>query len=159
MWTGTDSIEIKAPTEQVWSIISDVSAHPKLAGSGEVKAVRVAGHIGTGVTWESDEDLGPEMRFTAHSKCVTFNPPKEFAWKSFPPPLVENEPKSVPDVTWWFKLEPHAGGTRLENGFTVIEPPVGAEMIYQFYEKTHREEVIKRGMHQTLLNIKAAAEG
>ncbi len=157
MWEGTESIEIAAPPEVVWAILADVTRHPELAGSGEVKAIRMSGSVGVGASWESDEEVAG-MTFVARSECVAFDPPRELSWKSYPPPLEEGRPDSVPDVTWWFRLSPSEGGTRVEHSFRVVEPTAGADAIRSFYEQTDRANVIVRGMLGTLSNLKAAAE-
>ena len=159
MWRGTERIEIAAPAEAVWTVVADVARHPELAGSGEVKAIRVNGTIARGATWEADESIKMVGQFTARSECTVFEPPREFSWKSYPPPIKKGDDHSVPDVTWWFRLEPRDGNTVLEHSFQVVPPRSGGLMMKVFYLLTRRASTIRKGMRRTLENVKAAVEG
>ena len=158
MWEGTERIHVAAPQETVWGIVTDVSRHVELAGSGEIKVIRLEGPIETGATWEADESIRMMGGFTAKSECVTFDPPREFSWKSYSPPIKKGNPDSVPDVTWWFRLSPDGEGTLLEHSFRVVEPKAGGLMMIVFYLLTRRASTIRKGMRQTLQNVKVAAE-
>lgn len=162
MWEGSERIEIAAPPEAVWAIVTDVARHPEIAGSGEVRAIRMSGPVEAGATWEADEAIkvmGPlTNRFAAGSECVVFDPPREFSWKSYPPPLKKGNPESVSDVTWWFRLSPSGGGTMLEHSFRVVEPRTGGLMLKAFALLTRRMPTIRKGIRRTLQNVKAAAE-
>jgi hypothetical protein len=158
MWQGTERIEIAAPPEGIWTIVADVARHRELSGSGEIKVIRVDGPIAVGATWEADESIKAVGSFTARSECVVFDPPHEFSWKSYPPPIKKRNPDSVPDVTWWFRLAPQDGGTLLEHSFRVIEPKTGGLMMKTFYLVTRRASTIRKGMRRTLQNVKIAAE-
>lgn len=158
MWEGTKRIEIAAPPERVWAVVGDVSRHAELAGSGEIKAIRVQGPMAPGTTWEADETIKGAGSFTARSECVVFNPPHEFSWKSFSPPLKKDNQDSVPDITWWYRLSPTDKGTLLEHSFRVIEPKAGGLMLKAFYVVTRRASTIQKGMGKTLENVKREAE-
>lgn len=54
-WHAEAEIDIEALPERVWSIVSDISRHPALAGSGEVLAVRVNGPVAVGTTFECQD--------------------------------------------------------------------------------------------------------
>jgi uncharacterized protein YndB with AHSA1/START domain len=158
MWQATERIEIAAPPEQVWAIVTDVARHQELAGSGEIKTMRISGPIAEGATWEADEKIAAAPRFTAHSTCVAFAPPTEFSWTSVPPPIVKGRPESVPDIRWRFRLVPSGNGTVLEHEVRIVEPRVGASRLRVFYLLTRRWARIQAGMRHTLLNVKHAAE-
>lgn len=158
MWSGSETIEIAATPEEVWAIVSDLSRHAALAGSGEVKAIRADGPLGPGSTWEADEEITGAGQFVARSECITFEPPRVLGWRSFPPPIAKGNERSVPDVTWSYTLEPVAGATLVEHAFRVVEPKVGALRLKMFYLVVRREKTIRRGMRKTLLNLRAAAE-
>lgn len=159
MWQGTERIEIHAPPVAVWAVIADVARHAELAGSGEVKAVRLHGALAKGATWEADEVVRGMGAFTATSECTEFDPPRAFAWRSFPPPVKKGNFDSVLDVTWGYRLTPEDGGTLLEQWFRVLEPRSGALMVKAFYLLTRRATTVRRGMRRTLRNVKAAVEG
>jgi hypothetical protein len=157
MWEGTERIHIPAPPEIVWGIVSDVSRHAELAGSGEVKAIRLSGPIEVGATWEADESIRFVGSFKARSECIVFDPRREFSWKSYPPPIKKDKADSVADVTWWFRLSEEGDGIMLEHSFRVIEPKTGGMMMKMFYLLTRRASTIRKGMRRTLQNISAAA--
>ena len=106
MWKATESININASQEAVWRVVSDVSRHAELAGSGEVKAIRIDGPVEVGSSWEADEKIRFAGEFVARSECVEWDPPNVFSWKSFPPPMKKGREDTVADVTWWFRLTP-----------------------------------------------------
>jgi hypothetical protein len=158
MWQGTERIEIAAPPEAVWAIVADVARHRELAGSGEIKAIRSDGPLAVGAAWEADETIKATGSFTARSECGVFDPPHEFSWKSYPPPIKKGKPDSVPDITWWFRLAPQDAGTMLEHSFRVVEPKRGGLMMKAFYLATRRASTIRKGMRKTVQNVKTAAE-
>lgn len=160
MWEFTRQVDIAAPPERVWEIVTDVSRHPELAGSGEVKAVRMHGPLAEGSTWAADEQIRGMGSFTATSECVELSPPHTFSWRSMPPPLRKGREDSVPDVTWWFTLEPTTTGTRVEHRVRIVEPPwpVARWMMKAVYGLGRRGRTVQRGMEATLDNVKKAAE-
>jgi uncharacterized protein YndB with AHSA1/START domain len=101
-------IEIEAPPERVWAIVSDISVMP--GTSPELQAVE----------W-LDGRNGPELgaRFTGYnwnaafgewstqSVIVEYDPPRVFAWAVGDP--------EWPSAIWRFSLEPHQGGTLLRQ--------------------------------------------
>jgi uncharacterized protein YndB with AHSA1/START domain len=159
MWQGTERVQVAASPEAVWKVISDIDSHARLAGSREIEAIRFQGPLRVGARWEADERIPGVGRFTAVSTCTVYEPPRELAWKPQAPAVRKGRDDSRPDITWWYRLQPNDGGTLLEHGFRVVEPKVGAAMMKAFYVLSRRERTIRRGMHQTLQNVKAAAEG
>lgn len=159
MWQGVEQAQVAACPQAVWAVIADIDRHPRLAGSGEILAIRFEGPLRVGATWEADERITGVGRFTAVSTCTVCDPPRELAWKPQPPPVRKGREDSRPDVTWWFRPRPDDGGTLLEHGFRVVEPKAGAAMLKAFYALSRRERTIRRGMRTTLANVKAAAEG
>jgi hypothetical protein len=159
MWEGQDRIRVAASPEAVWKTISDIDSHTRLAGSGEIEAIRFEGPLRVGASWEADERIRGVGRFTAVSTCTVHDPPRELAWKPQAPPVRKGREDSRPDITWWYRLQPNDDGTLLEHGFRVVEPRTGAGMMRVFYTLTRRERTIRRGMRRTLDNVKAAVEG
>lgn len=158
MWEGTERIRVDARPEAVWAVVTDVARHPELAGSGEVLAIRMEGPLGVGSGWEADESIKMMGAFKARSECLVFDPPREFAWKSVPPPIKKDRADSVPDVTWRFLLQEDGDGTVLEHSFRVVEPKSGGLMMKVFYLLTRRASTIRKGMRKTMQNVKAAVE-
>ena len=101
-------IEIDAPPERVWAIVSDIAVMP--GASPELQAVEwLDGRNGPG--------LG--ARFAGHNRheafgewstvsvIVEYDPPRVFAWAVGDP--------EFPAAIWRFSLEPHEGGTLLRQ--------------------------------------------
>jgi hypothetical protein len=106
---------IAVPIEQVWELVSDVTRHPVIAGSGEVQAVTIVGGgaLSAGKVFESQQKMRG-MRYVTANKVVAWEPPYRMAWKVGVPGL--------PGVaqTWIFDLSPVSGGTRVENGVALF---------------------------------------
>ena len=160
MWEVTERIVVGAPPEQVWAVVTDVSGHAELAGSGEIRALRLARRVGLGATWEADIEVpGLDEPFVSRSEVVVFDEPSEFSWTSVPRPIVPGEPRSTPGIRWWFDLAPaEEGGTGVEHRVLVTPPEVGAEEMAEFFEETNRVEGIRAGMQVTLERLKALVE-
>jgi uncharacterized protein YndB with AHSA1/START domain len=160
MWEGNEQIEISAPLERVWEIVTDLHGHVRLAGSGEVRSIdNVSGPLAVGMTWESAERVPKAGKFVAHSRITQLDAPKIFAWVSFPPPLSKRRPNdSQVEAHWRFELSRSGTGTLVEHAFRVVEPKVGAGKLKVFYALTGRVKVIRGGMKKTLENLKRSAE-
>lgn len=160
MWEVTEEIVVRASPERVWAIVTDVAGHPQLAGSDEIRALRLAGPVALGATWEADIAVpGVDESFVAKSEVVVFDEPSAFGWTSVPPPLIPDEPRSVPGVRWDFRLAPaEQGATVVEHRVVVTPPEVGADDLAEFFETTNRVGSIRAGMQVTLQRLKALAE-
>ena len=101
-------IEIDAPLERVWAIVSEIETMP--GASPELQAVEwLDGRCGPG--------LGARFRgrnrheafgeWSTESVIVAYDPPREFAWAVGDP--------SFPAAVWRFSLEPLRGGTLLRQ--------------------------------------------
>lgn len=160
MWELTEGVEISAPPEKVWAVLTDLERHVDLAGSGEILAIRAPGPLGVGATWEADEKIKGIPPFTARSEVVEMDEPVVFGWRSYPPPIKKGDPDSVPDVSWWYRLAPTpAGGTAIEHSVRIVPPEAGAGMMRFFYLVSRRPKTIRRGMQKTLQNLKAELGG
>jgi hypothetical protein len=159
MWEGSERLVVAATAEKVWAVVADVPGHADLAGSGEIGAIRLHGPVALGSTWEADIRVpGLDEPFVARSEVLVFDAPTEFSWSSEPPPLRTDDPRSVPHVTWWFRLAADEGGTVVEHAFRVVEPEVAADELAEFFDRTNRADSIRAGMRTTLEHIKARVE-
>lgn len=158
MWGGMVEADVSAPIEQVWAIVSDFDGHTRLAGSGEVRAIRMDRPVVAGATFEADVAVGVVGSFTSRNHVDVADAPQELRWTSYPP-LDEGEtPDYQIEVRWSFVLSPLTGGTRVEHAFEIREPKAGVDELRAFLERNDRVNAVLAGMRTTLENLKAAAE-
>ena len=152
-------IEIDAPPERVWAIVSDIETMP--GASPELQAVE----------W-LDGRSGPELgaRFAGHSRhdafgewstvsvIVAYDPPREFAWAVGDP--------EWPAAIWRFSLEPREdGGTLLRQ--RVQMGPGRSGLSFAIEQMPDKEQKIvfvrlrefEPNMGATLAAVKRLAEG
>jgi uncharacterized protein YndB with AHSA1/START domain len=142
------SVEIAAPPEKVWALVSDLKRMSEW--SPQVRKKFVLGRTVKEGTRTFNINGQGKLRWPTTAKVIAFEPNKKLAFK-----IVEN--RSI----WTYELEPTATGTRLTesrttpNGttkfsdFSVDRGLGGAESF---------EESLSTGISTTLGRIKAAAE-
>jgi uncharacterized protein YndB with AHSA1/START domain len=145
---------VNASPEAVFAVVSDLSSHAGLAGSGEVKAMRRIGDgpLGVGAKFEADEEIrimGRTTRMTASSEVVDYDPPNVVSWTSMP-----SVPPKPRRIQWWFRLTPEGSGTRVLHECEVDFGPM-ANVIVKGPYALMRGGTIKRGMRKTLENLRA----
>ena len=165
-WTGqvyadtpvvTAQIDIEAPPERVWGMVSDIFLMPEL--SSELREV----------SW-LDGVTGPAVghRFTgrnAHpargewetvSTVVACDPPRCFAWAVGDP--------GHPSATWRFTLRPDGTGTRLEQWYQMGPARSGLNVAIDAMPDKEQKIVFVRlrewetGFTHNLATIKEMAE-
>ena len=151
-------IEIDAPPERVWAIVSDIEtmpgASPELQGvewldgrSGPGLGARFAGH-------NRHDALG---EWSTVSVIVAYDPPRVFAWAVGDP--------EFPAAIWRFSLEARAGGTLLRQWVQMGPGRSGLSVaIEQMPDKEQkivfvRLRELEGNMGATLAAIKRLAEG
>ena len=147
---------IAATPKALFDILGDPRRHAELAGSGEVKSIRLSGNgpIEPGLTFEADEEIRLGRRtqkFTAVSTIVEFEPPTVISWTSTPP----NRPRPR-RIQWWYRLEPTHGGTRVTQRVEVDLGPLPNVIMRLPYSRM-RAPFIRDGMRRTLDNLEHAA--
>ena len=158
MWEASERIDIAAHPSQVWEIVADFEAHPALAGSGEVLAVRMLDPVGLGARFEGDVKTGEVGSFTSTNQIDVFEPATELAWTSYPPLAAEETEDHQIEVHWTFRLSHTTDGTAVEHAFAVVPPRAGAAEFAQFIERTDRVATVRAGMLRTLQNLRSRAE-
>ncbi|MET9493038.1 SRPBCC family protein [Nocardia sp. NPDC006630] len=141
------TIDIAAPPEQVWSIVSDLKRMPEFSPS----TVRVLplGKIRTG-TWVVNLNRDGAKYYPTSSRVVRYEPNRAIAYRM-------NENRTI----WSFTLEPTETGTRVvqrrdvPNGVSwpvrrMIEAVLGGEQPF--------EANLVSGMNETLGKIKQTLE-
>jgi hypothetical protein len=154
-FSNREEMTMNATPETIFAIVSDLSSHATLAGSGEVNAVRRVdnGPLGIGATFEADEEIramGRTTKMTATSQIVEFEPPRLVSWTSMP-----SVPPTPKRIQWWFRLTPVESGTRVEHECEVDFGP--ANLLVKLPYALMRGGAVKRGMRQTLANIDSRA--
>ena len=152
---------IKAPPQTVFDIVSDLSRHAELAGSGELKSVtkQPPGPVAMGTRLFAEETVkladGSGMDITSESVVVACDPPTMISWIVNP---------ALPDrlrrVQWWFHLSPAGGGTRVVHEVEIDLGELHDEMLKGLQDNFEqvRASVVRAGMEKTLENLRKTAE-
>ena len=157
-WAADVAIDIAARPERIWAVVSDISRHPALAGSGEVLAIRINGPLAVGTTFESDVKTGEVGSFSPRCVLEDVNEPRRLAWVSlFPLEPGETDDYQI-EVHWSFEIKPTSAGSQVRHTVRIPAPKAGADDLAAFFEQTDRIKTVRNGMNQTLENVKAAAE-
>jgi uncharacterized protein YndB with AHSA1/START domain len=148
------SIEVAAPPERVWAIVSDLGRTLEWAGSGVIRGIerRSEGPIGVGSRYRSWEKI--TMRYGSDSEILVFDPPHTIVWRSKP------VGERVPYHRWAFVLEPTETGTRLTNEVNAYRAGGLQGWVQRLgFLFTKPRERVPVGMNRTLENVKRLAEG
>ena len=152
-----ESINIDAPPDVVWALVSDIKRHPEFAGPKSItKVIDFDGEPAVGDRWIAHEKFGPQ-KFDAPSEITAVEPGRTLSWISFPPMKDANRGKGG-TVEWGYVLEPAGSGTTLTHFMTVLEPRKGAGMLKTMYAVFGLPKKQVAGGRTTLHNIKTAAE-
>src|SRR5437764_1085563 len=152
---------INAEPKTVFDIVSDMSLHVELAGSGELKKTtqQPSGPVGLGTCLLAEETIklgdGSGMDVTAAAVVVTFAPPAAFSW------IVNPElPDRLRRVQWWFELFPAGEGTRVVHEVEIDFGDLQDETLKGLRDhfEQARAGVIRSGMAKTLENLTRMAE-
>ncbi|MGY4100138.1 SRPBCC family protein [Nocardia sp. R16R-3T] len=141
------AIEIAAPPEQVWAVVADLRRMAEF--SPQCVRMLALGAPKAG-TWTINLNTDGKKYWPTTARIVRYEPNQAFAFRI-------NENRSI----WSYTLEPTATGTRLierrdvPNGTSwlsrkAIDAALGGEAPF--------EELLERGMKETLDKIKSAVE-
>ena len=143
------SIEIDAPPEKVWALVSDIERMS--SWSPQVVRSTVDGdEVGLGTTFVN-ENQQDDVVWPTNARVVRFEPPREFAFK-----VKENR------LVWSFELEPLPdGGTRVterrECPDQITDLSIGFTDKYLGGVEAFTERQ-RAGIRETLERLKADAE-
>lgn len=106
---------ILASPAAIWELVGNVTRHPAIAGSGEVREVSVVGDgpLAAGAVFESQQCLRG-INYVTANRVVAWEPGRRFAWRI--------GVRGAPGVAqiWKFELSPEGGATRVENGVALL---------------------------------------
>ncbi|KRB76409.1 polyketide cyclase [Nocardioides sp. Root190] len=149
-----DSIEIAAPADKVWALVTDISRMAKWSPQ-VVKSTVKGGEVKLGTTFSNLNKQGVK-RWPTGGKVVRFVPPADGKAGDFAFKIREN--RSV----WSFAIEPTADGTTLVTERR--ETPQGISNVSLILTKVVLggqkgfTDELRTGIRQTLERIKAEAE-
>jgi uncharacterized protein YndB with AHSA1/START domain len=149
-----DTIEIDAPTDRVWALVTDIPAMAKWSPQ-VVRSTVKGGVVKLGATFSNLNKQGLK-RWPTGGKVVRFQPPTDTTPGDFAFRIRENR------TVWSFELEPTAtGGTRLTERRETPHGVSGLSLVLTKLALGGQEpftEELRRGIRQTLERIKAEAE-
>ena len=154
---------INADPKVLFDIISDAALHARLAGSGELNAVKQEppGPFGLGARILVDETLklvdGTGMDLSSESIIVAFDPPNRLSWIVGRLTL----PEQFRRLQWWFTLTPTGpDSTHVvhEVELDIGDPQTEAVQGIKGHFEEIRAPVVRAGMERTLENLRALAE-
>ncbi|MFJ1459503.1 SRPBCC family protein [Nocardia wallacei] len=141
------TVDISAPPERVWAVVSDLKRMPEFSPN-TVRMVSL-GALRTGA-WTVNLNRDGRKYYPTTSRIVRLEPNRAFAFRM-------NENGTV----WSYTLEPTESGTRLIERRDVpngVRKPVRVLIDAFLGGEQQFEENLVRGMNETLGKIKAAAE-
>jgi len=149
-----DSIEIAAPADKVWALVTDIPAMSRWSPQ-VVKSTVKGGVVKQGATFSNLNKHGVK-RWPTGGKVVRFQPPTDSTPGDFAFRIRENR------TIWSFRLEPTPdGGTRLTERRETPDGVSGLSMLLTKVALGGQEAFtaqLRRGIRQTLERIKAEAE-
>jgi hypothetical protein len=151
---------IDAAPRVLFDIVSDLSLHVELAGSGELKTVttKPAGAVEMGTSFLAEESVkladGSGMDVTSDSVVVTCDTPTTLSWIAHPV-----LPDRLRRVQWWFHFTPEGERTRVVHEVEIDFGDLQDEMLKGLRDNFEqvRAPVVRAGMHRTLENLRRMA--
>jgi uncharacterized protein YndB with AHSA1/START domain len=147
----TVSVDIPAPPQRVWDVVTDISVMPRF--SNELRSVEWAeGFSGAAL---GAQFLGTNRNiaigeWTVRCEIVEFEPNRVFGWAVG---SVES-----PAATWRFELDPTSAGTRLR--YTARIGPGRSGVTYLISREPERaEEIVANRLEVFRVNMTATLEG
>ncbi len=121
-----------------WVASTNPASQPQASHHEDLQAVQGV------LTWQSG-------RSGSGSEVVTVNPLREFTWRTVPTPLFSDS------TEWCLRLEPHPGGTRITQSFTVLKGPWLLDRICAMLIPAHRDRDARLGADLARIGQAASA--
>ena len=145
--TASRSIEIAAPPEVVYDLVSDVTRTGEW--SPECRSCEwldEPGHLGS--RFKGHNRSGP-ARWTTTAKVVAADRPHRFGFATLF--------KDGDATRWTYDLVPSGEGTTLTESFESVDAPAFIKLAERFFIR-NRQQQLEKGIDETLAQIKAIAE-
>jgi hypothetical protein len=139
----SESVDVAAPPEVVFAILSDPRQHARIDGSGSVRElVKGPERLSKGATFGMDMKLFG-LPYKIRNTCVEFEEGRRVAWRHFG------------GHRWRYVLEPIEGGTRVTESFDYSMYGVPQRLLIELAGFPGRN---RAGIAGTLVKLKEAAE-
>ncbi|HUP84812.1 MAG TPA: SRPBCC family protein [Acidimicrobiales bacterium] len=148
----TESVEIAAPAETVWSLVSDLTRMPEWSPE-TIKVAWTRGSSGpvAGATFKGTNRANVR-RWSTSCRIIVADPPQELAWEVY-------APGKVKVAEWRYRIETLDERSCRVTELAVDHRPGWFKLATNVITGiTDREAHNAKGMRETLARIKAAAE-
>ena len=137
-----EQIDVKAPADKVWPLVSDFTRHGEWGGHGLSAEKTSDGPVAVGTTYATTaKQFGTQKE---HSTVTALDAPKQFEWDS---------KGALGTVHHWVSLSQSGDVTTLRKGAEMTQPTLLAKMTGFKIAKD-----IPKGLRSDLENIKARSE-
>ena len=139
----SESVDVDAPPEVVFAILSDPRQHARIDGSGSVRElVKGPERLSKGATFGMDMKLFG-LPYKIRNTVVEYDENRQIAWRHFG------------GHRWRYVLEPTSGGTRVTESFDYSRYGLVPRLVVELagFPKRNRE-----GIAGTLVKLREAAE-
>jgi len=137
-----ETIDVKAPADKIWGIVSDFERHSEWAGHGLTAMKTSEGPVGVGSTYATTaKQFGTQKE---QSTVTAMDSPKQFEWDS---------KGALGTVHHWFALSSSGDVTTVRKGAELVQPTVLAKLTGRRIAKD-----LPKGLRADLEKIKGKME-
>ena len=119
---------IKAPPSAIFAIISDVSRHPEIDGSGSVVGTKPGApqELALGTTFGMSMKLG--LPYSMSNRVIEYEPDRRLAWQTT---LSGPLGRFIGGRIWRYELETVDGGTKVTETWDITQDKQGFLLKYE----------------------------
>lgn len=149
--TAQSSIEINAPAEKVYELVSDVPNVPNWAAEVD-RCTWVEGADGPAVGAKfRGINSNAGRRWPMSCEVTAADPGRRFAFKV--------GMAGITTALWWYDIEPTATGCKVTEGTRRQHPKILADLVNRLIGVADRDAHNQANIEKTLAALKAHAEG
>ena len=118
---------IKAPPSAIFAIISDISRHPEIDGSGSVVGTKPGApqELALGTTFGMSMKLG--LPYSMSNRVIEYEPDRRLAWQTT---LSGPLGRFIGGRIWRYELESVDGGTKVTETWDITQDKQGFLLKY-----------------------------